>query len=99
MRSFRYIARLEAGGRKLSSHYLAGRHDGSTLSYALALSPMNLFYLKGGNFKKQLFRWQRVDQTPMPLSLRNLRQKTGRMNGRSEEHTSELQSRGHLVCR
>src|SRR5690625_6398233 len=25
--------------------------------------------------------------------------RTARANGRSEEHTSELQSRGHLVCR
>src|SRR5690625_2159411 len=29
--------------------------------------------------------------------VQNLRQATG--NTRSEEHTSELQSRGHLVCR
>src|SRR6266498_4562222 len=32
-------------------------------------------------------------------SLGSLRRATGRSRGRSEEHTSELQSRPHLVCR
>src|SRR5207253_6528025 len=30
---------------------------------------------------------------------RGLAQSRGEQTGRSEEHTSELQSRGHLVCR
>src|SRR3989442_7348416 len=48
----------------------------------------------------RLVRTHRVDllhangpQTNVPAGL------TGRLTGRSEEHTSELQSRPHLVCR
>src|SRR5207253_4895376 len=47
-------------------------------------------------------------ETPVQASLRELREETGltpqrlynlSRTERSEEHTSELQSRGHLVCR
>src|SRR5690625_5581576 len=34
-----------------------------------------------------------AEKTPSPIISRKLQ------NARSEEHTSELQSRGHLVCR
>src|SRR5437870_8469431 len=33
------------------------------------------------------------------LRGKRLRERTGTSRSRSEEHTSELQSRGHLVCR
>src|SRR3712207_8096401 len=58
------------------------------------------------------FRWVRLARSTWPLSLglRGGRTKRGRprsaqaasnsaMNSRSEEHTSELQSRQYLVCR
>src|SRR5690625_5674070 len=35
----------------------------------------------------------------MGFSRRVLRRQRDTLNARSEEHTSELQSRGHLVCR
>src|SRR5690625_4852449 len=38
---------------------------------------------------------QRTVFTENPIEFKN----NQRVNGRSEEHTSELQSRGHLVCR
>src|SRR5207253_6964810 len=34
-----------------------------------------------------------------PLSSRSIASSKGNVSSRSEEHTSELQSRGHLVCR
>src|SRR5207253_10742940 len=37
--------------------------------------------------------------TPRAPLLNTLRPITGHVRARSEEHTSELQSRGHLVCR
>src|SRR3989442_2263911 len=48
--------------------------------------------------------WRRLNRTPRRwLSPRNLMKSCGRrssqMKKRSEEHTSELQSRPHLVCR
>src|SRR5437870_11462054 len=36
---------------------------------------------------------------PAALDLRGRPQRPRARSGRSEEHTSELQSRGHLVCR
>src|SRR5690625_6689529 len=39
------------------------------------------------------------DQTVLPLSGEGDPALSCKLNGRSEEHTSELQSRGHLVCR
>src|SRR5690625_6916597 len=39
-----------------------------------------------------------VDSAEFP-SVQKLRDARGTDNMRSEEHTSELQSRGHLVCR
>src|SRR5207253_6776799 len=39
---------------------------------------------------------RRIRKEPAPLPAHNPNRKTAR---RSEEHTSELQSRGHLVCR
>src|SRR2546422_7737387 len=35
----------------------------------------------------------------LPAALRSPRPRPSRLNARSEEHTSELQSRLHLVCR
>src|SRR5690625_6661284 len=43
-----------------------------------------------------------IDQNVFPTSpagLRRAREWIARRTERSEEHTSELQSRGHLVCR
>src|SRR5690625_4781829 len=37
--------------------------------------------------------------TPFPSVACIIQDKLGATNARSEEHTSELQSRGHLVCR
>src|SRR5207253_10016957 len=34
-----------------------------------------------------------------PASVQDVAASSGRWRDRSEEHTSELQSRGHLVCR
>src|SRR5690625_3097972 len=53
--------------------------------------------------KKSLYgQTQPIEQTPIMLTqpgeLDELKVKNGD-NVRSEEHTSELQSRGHLVCR
>src|SRR5690625_5587911 len=44
--------------------------------------------------------YRRVTRT-IPLPARTSRQELRKLSrtGRSEEHTSELQSRGHLVCR
>src|SRR3984893_19176294 len=39
-----------------------------------------------------------ADRDPIILQAQQLR-RARRDHGRSEEHTSELQSRGHLVCR
>src|SRR5437870_5964260 len=39
-----------------------------------------------------------VEELP-PVTLDGLRLSAESVGGRSEEHTSELQSRGHLVCR
>src|SRR5207253_9381624 len=39
----------------------------------------------------------RVSRGSLRCGVRLFRR--GRLSGRSEEHTSELQSRGHLVCR
>src|SRR5690625_6437802 len=41
---------------------------------------------------KNLKKWMEVEKVETPMTH------TG-TNSRSEEHTSELQSRGHLVCR
>src|SRR5439155_13430499 len=42
----------------------------------------------------------RADERAVPVGQRYERRDTdGRTDPRSEEHTSELQSRGHLVCR
>src|SRR5437870_5954461 len=41
---------------------------------------------------------RRIGRDP-GLSLRREAPADGHAEGRSEEHTSELQSRGHLVCR
>src|SRR6266496_5670688 len=43
-----------------------------------------------------LFRSECVERTPAPLRRPS---SAGRPRGRSEEHTSELQSRRDLVCR
>src|SRR2546422_3465959 len=43
---------------------------------------------------------QQIDDFLLPLSQVQLREvRGGQRQGRSEEHTSELQSRLHLVCR
>src|SRR5690625_6467362 len=51
-------------------------------------------------------RWTRSDILPQPkihsprnTDSRKKAARPSRARGRSEEHTSELQSRGHLVCR
>src|SRR5437870_12976870 len=47
-------------------------------------------------------RWDRVvviSSAASASSAASSRDEDGRGRGRSEEHTSELQSRGHLVCR
>src|SRR5712671_8173730 len=41
----------------------------------------------------------RSGRRPWPVSADILRPRSGRRPGRSEEHTSELQSPAHLVCR
>src|SRR5690625_6265119 len=47
-----------------------------------------------------LERLRYVDDEPWSLSLTWLPPRLGELiDDRSEEHTSELQSRGHLVCR
>src|SRR5258707_9560332 len=46
-----------------------------------------------------LFRSSRVIQTIRARSLPRSRRRCGGVTGRSEEHTSELQSRQYLVCR
>src|SRR5690625_5507875 len=41
----------------------------------------------------------KVDKLWIPMYGRMIHEKNGESKLRSEEHTSELQSRGHLVCR
>src|SRR5438552_11315455 len=43
--------------------------------------------------------WGRVRRRPRARSPRGRRQRRGSRAARSEEHTSELQSPDHLVCR
>src|SRR5690625_5500119 len=49
--------------------------------------------------KSQLARELGVDRRTVDKYLDGYTRKTTRNKSRSEEHTSELQSRGHLVCR
>src|SRR5438552_14946737 len=46
-----------------------------------------------------LFRSRRARAPQVPRSARRQTAPTARSGGRSEEHTSELQSPDHLVCR
>src|SRR5690625_1834301 len=43
--------------------------------------------------------WRRSARTSAARARMSARTKRGSLRTRSEEHTSELQSRGHLVCR
>src|SRR3712207_8730756 len=50
--------------------------------------------------RRQLGRAHRALDRPQPAHpVRQLRARRGLRDGRSEEHTSELQSRQYLVCR
>src|SRR5690625_5822708 len=52
---------------------------------------------------KQMKQWRKeAEQVPTEVKLRfreKMKQLIEEKSKRSEEHTSELQSRGHLVCR
>src|SRR5690625_5979470 len=69
-------------------------------------------YLKKGLFKNYLYRSKREgylihkndlvkvkEPLDIPEGFNSLKEAAKKLNMRSEEHTSELQSRGHLVCR
>src|SRR5260370_5664598 len=60
-----------------------------TLAVALSLTPDPLFVTRS---------LDRRERRPFSLAF-FLRWKKARLNGRSEEHTSELQSHLNLVCR
>src|SRR5690625_5629976 len=59
---------------------------------ARTLQPERAVSCLGMTSKK---RWMR----PRHLCVSSFKNKTNTQDQRSEEHTSELQSRGHLVCR
>src|SRR3990172_7473337 len=44
-------------------------------------------------------RWSLAESSPRNLAYSSRKRRRYRSSGRSEEHTSELQSRLHLVCR
>src|SRR5690625_5599010 len=49
--------------------------------------------------RSTLYRWRTQNQDFIDYRREVTRNYISDMSGRSEEHTSELQSRGHLVCR
>src|SRR5207253_10480619 len=53
----------------------------------------------GAAIRPYTTRTTRTWATPTPPTTRASTSTAARWTGRSEEHTSELQSRGHLVCR
>src|SRR5690625_6402241 len=77
--------------------------DGSARSPSLQRSPGRLLLLRISYFSFLLLaeHWRSSEgqERSMPFSERCLKNWEVDPGLRSEEHTSELQSRGHLVCR
>src|SRR5215510_16494492 len=71
---------------------------------ALPLSRFLSFFFFNDTATTEIYTLSLHDALPIsqPARSRRPRRRLGRgrgRDGRSEEHTSELQSRGHLVCR
>src|SRR5207253_11085993 len=83
---------FETGDALPSDPHLAARR--AFFSFELPRLPPSPLFPYTTLFRSFLFRQaQALDQFDIPQRLR------GGTRQRSEEHTSELQSRGHLVCR
>src|SRR5690625_1485265 len=82
-----------------SGEFLSGSFQNKVFIYKKDLNPSRLetFYVATGKgaFSVFSFLHNRGPHTEKDLGVNYLRTSTNR----SEEHTSELQSRGHLVCR
>src|SRR5437870_13105185 len=70
--------------------------------------PQLIFFFFNDTATTEIYTLSLHDALPICVALRSplpdpfadpSTAKDDRANGRSEEHTSELQSRGHLVCR
>src|SRR5690625_2597087 len=66
------------------------------------INPMSItneleFFVKDGNIKHGLIGQELYEKVAAPLVKNKILEQ--QIIARSEEHTSELQSRGHLVCR
>src|SRR5205823_9142515 len=80
----------------------------ATLQQALKMSPFNAQYLtemgeiyaleKNWSKSEQLYR-EAEDSAPLSPEVSRAYEVPGARRGRSEEHTSELQSLAYLVCR
>src|SRR5207302_2151916 len=81
------------------------RHDWNTVHLAILLCSLTLFSLIPGTrrwpwiFLMPLLLYWALLQSFRPLRLTATWLRTGHPTLRSEEHTSELQSRENLVCR
>src|SRR5690625_5784550 len=72
-----------------------------SLTFLLTSRPILLFYALMQQFKfppKYAYSFI-ASISLMPVVLEELQTRSNALKVRSEEHTSELQSRGHLVCR
>src|SRR5207253_9951239 len=72
--------------------YTLSLHDALPISNIFVLNP--LAFPSYGN--RSILK---VNQSFLARQVKKAMRKLGFKNARSEEHTSELQSRGHLVCR
>src|SRR5439155_26459643 len=95
--------------RALPIHRLVGRREFTSLVFRAAFAASHSFFFAGPH-ATQLYTLSLHDALPIyrldrrrglpPLGVRGGFAVPQRgIRARSEEHTSELQSRGHLVCR
>src|SRR5690606_40326678 len=82
-------------------HFLCRQDDlPNLLLFLQGLSGNAPEYVKGGlNIRRQRLVEQSMDPVQQPLQLLPVIRRTVGIVRRSEEHTSELQSRENLVCR
>src|SRR5439155_10840061 len=65
---------------------------------SISTMPLGEMGLKGREWMRTEFNWDSVAHKMVGV-YRDLLSRPSKPSRRSEEHTSELQSRGHLVCR
>src|SRR2546429_1928521 len=83
-------------GRKVQDGEAHWQHELETLSFA----QVHQFDVRVGHFVYKNVNSAAIEGLAVQSSAAQLApQKAARTDGRSEEHTSELQSRLHLVCR